>query len=501
MINSRTMNAYDRLTARFARIATIREAASILGWDTEVIMPPGASDARADQSAVLSSLSHGLLIEPAVAGDLADAEANAPEDAWQSANLRLMRREHTRAVALPQDLVEATARANAICEHAWRDARAQSDFKAVAPKLTEVFDRARDTATALSEVLGMSPYDSLMSDYQPGVTAADVEPIFARYTSFLAEALPKAEAIQARRPTPIRIQGHFPVEAQAAFCRGLAERMGLDFHQARLDISTHPFSGGTPTDQRITTRYDEADPASALYGVVHETGHAMYEAGLPAAWRRQPVGAAAGMAAHESQSLIAEMQAGRSDAFLSWLSPALHKAYGGDAAVWAPSNLAALWRHVERSLIRVEADEMTYPAHVALRFTLEQALLSGDLKVTDLPGAWNDLMRERLGIVPPNDAKGCLQDIHWYGGAIGYFPSYTLGAMAAAQLMAAARRETPGLDAALGQGDFTPLYGWLRPRVHAMGSLLGLNDLLVHATGKKLDPSDFETHLTQRYLD
>jgi carboxypeptidase Taq len=494
------MTAYDRLTARFSRIATIREAASILGWDTEVIMPPGASDARADQSAVLSSLSHGLLIEPGTGDDLAAAEASPPEDAWQSKNLRLMRREYTRAAALPTDLVEATTRANAICEHAWRDARTQSDFKAIAPLLTEVFDRARETAGALAEVLGMTPYDALMSDFQPGVTAADVEPIFARYSAFLAGALPKAEAIQANRPAPKQIQGHFPVEAQAAFCRGIAERMGLNFQQARLDISTHPFSGGTPTDQRITTRYDEADPASALYGVVHETGHALYEAGLPAEWRRQPVGAAAGMGAHESQSLIMEMQAARSDHFLSWLGPALLKAYGGDATMWSAANLAALWRRVARSLIRVEADEMTYPAHVALRFTLERALLSGDLNVTDLPGAWNDLMRERLGIVPPNDAKGCLQDIHWYAGLIGYFPSYTLGAMAAAQLMAAARRETPGLDPALEQGDFAPLYGWLTPKVHAMGSLLGLNDLLIHATGKALDPSDFEAHLTQRYL-
>jgi carboxypeptidase Taq len=494
------MTAYDRLTARFSRIATIREAASIIGWDTEVIMPPGASDARADQSAVLSSLSHGLLIEAAVGDDLAAAEAAPPEDAWQAANLRLMRREYTRAVALPQDLVEATTRANAICEHAWRDARKASDFKAVAPLLTEVFDRARDTALALSAVLNLSPYDSLMTDFQPGVTAADVEPVFARYLDFLADALPRVEEKQARRPAPRKIEGHFPVEAQAAFCRNLAERMGLDFRQARLDISTHPFSGGTPTDQRITTRYNEDDPAEALYGVVHETGHAMYEAGLPASWRRQPVGCAAGMAAHESQSLIVEMQAGQSDAFLSWLGPALHETYGGDAAMWAPANLASLWRHVERSLIRVEADEMTYPAHVALRFTLERALLSGDLKVSDLPGAWNDAMRQRLGVVPPNDALGCLQDIHWYAGLIGYFPSYTLGAMAAAQLMTAARRDTPELDAALGQGDFAPLYGWLRPKVHAMGSLLGLNDLLIHATGKKLDPGDFEAHLTQRYL-
>jgi carboxypeptidase Taq len=494
------MTAYERLTARFGRIATIREAASILNWDTEVIMPPGAGDARADQTAVLSSLSHGMLVEPQVADDLGEAEAAPPEDPWQQANLRLIRHEHTRAVALPGELVEAMARASSLCEQAWRDARKQSDFGAVAPLLAEVFDRAREAAQALSPALGLAPYDALMDDFQPGIRAADVEPMFARYSVFLADVLPQVEAQQAGRPAPHPVRGVFPESAQAGFCRDLAQRMGLDFRQARLDSSAHPFSGGTPTDQRITTRYEETDLSQALYAVIHETGHALYEVGLPAAWRRQPVGHAAGMAAHESQSLIMEMQASRSDAFLSWLGPALLQAFGGDPRIWAPANLASLWRRVSRSLIRVEADEMTYPAHVALRFTLERELLTGGLKVADLPGAWNGLMQERLGIVPPDDARGCLQDIHWYAGLIGYFPSYTLGAMAAAQLMAAARRDVAGLDEALGQGDFAPLLGWLRTRVHAMGARLRFNELLTHATGKPLDSADFEAHLRRRYL-
>ena len=246
---------------------------------------------------------------------------------------------------------------------------------------------------------------------------------------------------------------------QEALCRRLSERLGLDFAHARLDRSAHPFSGGTPTDVRITTRYDETDFTQAVLAVVHETGHALYERGLPAAWARQPVGEAAGMAAHESQSLIVEMQACRSDAFLTWLGPELHAAFGGDPAPYRPDNLARLWRRVERGFIRVDADEMTYPAHVILRFRLEQALVAGSLAVADLPGAWNDGFHALLGIAPPDDARGCLQDIHWYDGAFGYFPSYTLGAMAAAQLMAAARREVAGLDAALGRGDLSPLLG------------------------------------------
>jgi carboxypeptidase Taq len=234
--------------------------------------------------------------------------------------------------------------------------------------------------------------------------------------------------------------------------------------------------------------------------VVHETGHALYERGLPETFARQPVGEAAGMAAHESQSLIVEMQACRSDAFLTWLGPELHATFDGDSAPYRPENLARLWRRISRGYIRVDADEMTYPAHVILRFRLEQALIDGTLAVADLPGAWNAGFNALLGIVPPDDARGCLQDIHWYDGAFGYFPSYTLGAMAAAQLMAAARRAEPGVDDGLARGDLSPLLAWLRAKVHGCGSLFEFNALLSEATGKPLDPADFEAHLAARYL-
>jgi len=492
-------SAYSRLTARFARIATISEASSMLGWDAAAVMPPGGAAARGDQLAVLAGLAHGMLVEPQAAEDL--AAAFPPSDPWEKANLALMRHAHTRATALPADLVEAQARANSACEKVWREARKASDFAMVRGHLEEVVNLVRAQADALAPALNLSPYDALMDGYQPGIGAADVAPIFANYEAFLATALPQVEARQAAQPPAIRPHGPFPAEKQEALCRRLSERAGLDFTHARLDRSTHPFCGGTPSDVRITTRYIEDDFAQALLGVLHETGHALYERGLPEAHARQPVGTAAGMAAHESQSLIVEMQACRTDAYLAWLGPMLHETFGGDPAPYAPANLARLWRHVQRGFIRVEADEMTYPAHVILRFRLEQALIAGDLKVADLPGAWNDGFKSLLGITPPDDARGCLQDIHWYDGAFGYFPSYTLGAMAAAQLMAAARRATPSLDAALAQGDLGPLQAWLRADVHGKGSLLGFNDLLREASGKPLDPTDFEAHLTARYLD
>lgn len=495
------MTPYDRLLARFARIGTIGEASAVLGWDASVMMPPGGGAARGDQLAVLAGLAHGLLIAPAAGVDLDAAEAAGPgPDPWRAANLSLMRHAYTRATALTAALVEAQARANSACEKVWREARRTADFALVRPHLAEVVRLVREAAQALAPALGLSPYDALMDGFQRGIGAADVAPVFADYETFLRHSLPEVVQRQAKSGAPLRPRGPFPVAAQEALCRRLSERLGLDFAHARLDRSAHPFSGGTQTDVRITTRYDEADFTQAVLAVVHETGHALYERGLPAAYARQPVGEAAGMAAHESQSLIVEMQACRSDAFLSWLGPELHATFGGEAAPYRPENLGRLWRRIEPGFIRVDADEMTYPAHVILRFRLEQALIAGDLAVADLPGAWNAGMRDLLGIVPPDDARGCLQDIHWYDGAFGYFPSYTLGAMAAAQLMAAARRALPDLDVALAGGDLAPLLGWLRANVHGKGSLLGFNDLLRAATGKPLDPADFQAHLTARYL-
>ena len=491
------MTALAELKNRFERIAIINEASSMLGWDSSVMMPLGGAAARGDQLAVLAGLSHQLLTDLATGEWL--AAASAPADEWEAANLRLIRRAHVRATALPGELVEAQSRANSKCEKIWRQARRDSDYASVKPYLAEVLKLVRETAQLWAEKSGSTPYDALMDSFQPGVGAADVAPVFARYETFLRGNLEEMEARQAAKPAPIVPAGPFPADRQEALCRKLSERIGLDYTHARLDRSAHPFSGGTPTDTRITTRYDEADFTSAVLGVIHETGHSLYEQHLPAAWARQPVGEAAGMAAHESQSLIVEMQAGRSDAFLRFLAPELVEAFGADPAFEA-GNLALLWRRVHRGFIRVDADEVTYPAHVILRFRLEQALIGGDLGLDDLPAAWNDGIKSLLGIVPPNDAKGCLQDIHWYDGLFGYFPSYTLGAMAAAQLMAATRREVPTIDAALGEGNMDPLQDWLTRKVHALGSRYGFNDLLRHATGSVLSTDAFEAHLRARYL-
>jgi carboxypeptidase Taq len=277
-------------------------------------------------------------------------------------------------------------------------------------------------------------------------------------------------------------------------------RIGFDFAHGRLDVSAHPFCGGTPDDVRITTRYNEDDFGKALMAVLHETGHALYQRGLPAQWRRQPVGRARGMAAHESQSLFLEMQVCRSRAFLSYAAPILREAFDGEGPGWEAEPLYRRQIRVHRGLIRVDADEVTYPAHVILRYRLERAMLAGDLSPADLPGAWAEAMRELLGVEPETDREGCLQDIHWYDGNWGYFPTYTLGALIAAQLFEAARRDMADVPQAIAAGEFAPLLGWLRARVHSKGSLLSTEKLVEHATGQPLGTASFERHLRDRYL-
>ncbi|MBL8706893.1 MAG: carboxypeptidase M32, partial [Rhodospirillales bacterium] len=304
-----------------------------------------------------------------------------------------------------------------------------------------------------------------------------------------------------RRPKPVPLPGPFPADKQRALGRRLMESIGFDFAHGRLDESAHPFTGGIPDDVRITTRYDEEDFTRGLMGVLHETGHALYERGLPARWRLQPVGDARGMALHESQSLLMEMQACRSRAFVTFAAPLMRAAFEGIGPAWDAENVYRIYTRVEPGFIRVDADEVTYPAHVILRYRLEKAMIAGELDLADLPGAWNEGMKSLLGIVPPDDRLGCLQDIHWPDGAWGYFPTYTLGAMAAAQLFAAAKQAVPGLVEDIARGDFQPLMAWLVQNVHGQGSRGTTDEILAAATGAPLGDAAFRAHLQARYID
>jgi carboxypeptidase Taq len=490
---------YAALEERFRRIAGIEGALAILDWDTAVIMPKKAAGERGEQLAALRRLSHDLLTHPETGEQLAAAETEADLDPWQQANLREMRRRYRHAHAVEPALVEALARATTACEMTWREARSRADFAMLAPQLEEVVSLVRETAQVTGAALGLSPYDALLDAHQPDLRDETVVPLFDRLAGELPPLIEAILARQAAAPAPVKPQGPFPAARQKELGKQLMARLGFDFDAGRLDESAHPFCGGTPSDIRITTRYREDEIVSALMGVLHETGHALYEAGLPKLWAGQPVGQARGIAVHESQSLIVEMQACRSPAFIRFLAGELRGAFGDDPA-FAPDNLVRLYNRVERGFIRVDADEATYPLHVILRHRLERQLIAGDLRVADLPAAWNEGMRELVGITPPDDRLGCLQDIHWPVAGFGYFPCYTLGAMLAAQLFRAAQAQVPGLMESIGQGDFAPLLGWLREHVHGQGAKPGFDELVEQATGGPLAVEPFLEHLRARYL-
>lgn len=495
--------AYAALTRRFARLWALEGAAAVLDWDSQTQMPPGGAEARARQQAALALVVHERLTDPAL-GELLDRAESDERDAlgpWERANLARMRHRWLYAAALPADLVEARSEAVSACEIAWRRARPANDFAGLAPLLEAVLARTREAGEALAEALGCTPYEALLDAYEPGARTAAIDPLFADLAAFLPDFIARAQARQARLPAPVAPEGPFPIPAQRRLAREMMATLGFDFDHGRLDESDHPFCGGTPDDVRITTRYREDDALSALFAVLHETGHAMYERGLPARWRDQPVGQAVSMSLHESQSLLIEMQACRSRAFFAFAAPRLRAAFGAEGEAWEPENLYRLATRITPGLIRVEADEATYPAHVLLRYRLEKAMIAGELAIRDLPEAWSEGMAALLGLTPPDDRDGCLQDVHWPAGLFGYFPTYTLGAMTAAQLFAAAREADPVIPESIGRGDFAPLFAWLREHVHGLGASRSPAEIVVQATGWPLDARAFKAHLEARYLD
>jgi len=494
------VTAYRELENDFRRIGHLDDAAGMLHWDAAAMMPAGGAEARAEQLATLSVLGHELICDPHLAERLDLAETEAGLNPWQAANLREMRRLWRHATSVSAQLVDALSRATSRCEMAWRTARPANDFAGLAPLLSEVLVLVRETAVAKANAFGCTPYDALLDQYEPGARAETIDALFNGLAGFLPDLVGRALEARAARPTPQRPDGPFPVARQRELARRLMTVAGFDFDHGRLDVSDHPFCAGIPDDVRITTRYDENDFMPALMGVLHETGHALYERGLPAAWRAQPVGRARGMGLHESQSLLIEMQVCRSRAFIEFAAPLMREAFSGTGPAWEAENLYRLYVGVAPGLIRVDADEVTYPAHILLRTRVERAMIDGALAVADLPGAWAEGMTELLGLTPPDDRDGCLQDVHWPDGAFGYFPTYTIGAMTAAQLFDAARRADSKIESGLARGDFAPLRAWLADHVHGKGSLLGADELLTEATGRPLEVAPFRAHLEARYL-
>lgn len=493
------MQAYETLEHAFARHAKLSTATRKLGWDQRVMMPPGGADDRGEEMATLSAIAHETIAAPAIADALATLEG-ANLDQVQAANVREMRRMHLHAAAVPSGLIAVRETSTARCEFAWREARQSGNYNDLLPLFEPVLNIVREIAAAKSDALGVPPYDALMDPYDPGRGLAQVNALFDDIEPFLRDALPKVLEKQAGEPAPTLPAAHFPVERQRDLGRRLMAAVGYDFHHGRLDDTTHPFSTGSTQDARVTARWDEADFTSGLMAVLHETGHALYTSGTHPERRWQPVGSHRGMTIHESQSLCLEMQVGRSRAFTGFWAPMAREAFGGEGQGWDAGNLHRWVTKVEPGFIRVDADAVTYPLHIILRFRLEQALVAGTLEAADLPDAWDDGMEQLLGVRPPNLRLGCLQDIHWYSGAFGYFPSYSLGAMAAAQLFQAAERDLPDVHEALAQGNAAPVVAWLRRNVHEQGSLHSPDELLAHATGNPLGTEAFKQHIRERYL-
>jgi len=495
------MSAYEALEKKFKRMSSLGGASAILHWDNAVMMPSGGAESRAEQLACLDVLRHELLVGPEMAELFAQAQDKTEYlDMWQQSNLREMASNWRHATALTADLVEAFSHATSKCEMQWRSARENDNFSELEESLNTVVKLTQEIATAKSEKFDLSPYDALLDQYEPGCRQAQIDILFDDLQGFLPSFLEEVLEKQASSKGYEKIEGPFNLDAQKDLGLSFMKDLGFDFNRGRLDTSHHPFTGGTPDDVRLTTRYEEDDFTQSLMGTLHETGHAIYEQNLPANWRTQPVGQSRGMALHESQSLLVEMQLSRSEEFLSYAHPKIKQAFRGEGDHWSFENLKKLYHKVERGLIRVDADEVTYPLHVILRYRLEKALLSGDLPVADLPVAWNDGMAELLAVRPANDKDGCLQDIHWPGGAIGYFPTYTMGALAAAQFFDEARQKIPDLGESIATGDFSSLMTWLKENVHSLGSLKSTEQILIDATGKGLDTSAFKNHLNVRYL-
>lgn len=498
MTSASSSTAYSQLRALFTRLARFDHLSAISGWDMQTMMPPGGNKARSEALAELSVLKHQILTAQKT-GELLEHAQQEALDEFDRANLLEMRRQYDNAVLVPEALVEAKSLAGARCEHAWRAQRPANDWEGFSDNLRQVVKLSREEAQIRAQAAGVSRYDALLNLYEPGMRSSDLDRIFGDLKTWLPDLLQQVVAKQQQEPCLIP-QGPFDVDTQRKLSLSVMKLLGFDFDGGRVDVSAHPFCGGVPEDVRITTRYNEKEFLTALLGIVHETGHARYEQNLPREWLGQPVAQARSTAIHESQSLFFEMQLARGSDFLKVLRPLIVNQFGEQPAL-EESNFIRLNQRVKPGLIRVDADEVSYPAHVILRYEIERALIEGEIEVEDIPALWNEKMHSYLGLDTVGDYRnGCMQDIHWTDGAFGYFPTYTLGAMYAAQLFDSARSAMPKLSEDIAAGNLGALFQWLQQNIWRHASRYPTDTLITNATGKALDPSYFRRHLESRYL-
>jgi len=482
------------------RVALLASVDAVLGWDEQTYLPPRGGSHRAEQVAALAEIVHRARTDPAHGERLARlAEGplgrSGPPDV--AGTIRLLERDFAKQARLPARLVAELAKTGIEAQQAWRSARRDSDWDGFAPWLERMFALKREQAAC--QLPDRDPYDALMDDYEPDASWRAIASRFDRLRTALVSLLHEC-VDAARRPDDAWLTGRFPLPAQQRFVHDVASRIGFDFQRGRLDTTSHPFCTTLgPDDCRITTRWDERHFPTALYGVLHEAGHGLYEQGLPRDWFGLPPGEAASLGVHESQSRLWENLVGRSPAFWAWCFPIAREAFPEAFAGASAEQVQRALMAVQPSYIRVEADEVTYNLHVMLRFDLERELVQGTLRVADVRDAWNERVVRDFGLQPPGDADGVLQDIHWAAGLVGYFPTYTLGNLFAAQLMNAAEGAVPGLDRDIAAGRFGGLLDWLRREVHAHGRLLGSEPLVERATGGAVSEEWLVASLRRRY--
>jgi carboxypeptidase Taq len=492
--------AYDELLRRIKDCKLLESCGAVLGWDERTYMPREGSTHRAEQMALVARMGHGMLTAPEVGALLAEVEDSAlvkDPEAAAAVNVREIRRTYDRAVKLPKELVEELARTTTRAQQVWQEARQADDFAAFRPWLEKIVRLKRQEADAVG--YKESPYDALLDEYEPGATASEITGVFADLRDDLA---PLVGAIRqaGKGPRHDILEREYPVDRQKVFSQEAAAAIGFDFSAGRLDVTTHPFCSGIgPGDCRLTTRYNPRHFNEAFFGTLHEAGHGMYEQGLAQEHFGTPLGSAVSLGIHESQSRLWENQVGRGPAFWEHFFPRAREAFPQALHDVTLDEWVFAINDVQPSFIRVEADEATYNMHIILRFELEQALIGGDLAPADVPGAWNDKFHQSFGLTPPSDVKGCLQDIHWSMGGLGYFPTYTLGNLYAAQFMEQARQDLGDVEGDFRRGEFGRLKGWLNDKIHRRGQRYRPRALCQHVTGRPLSHRPLLTYLRAKY--
>jgi len=493
------MNPYQQLKSIFRRFYHLQNVQHVMQWDEAVIMPAGAGNTRAKVMGTLNRLSQKMLAQKKVTRLIEAAKKEDNLSLWDAANLKWMEKKHIIASCIPLQLTQKFTEATFVSEQLWRKLRIQNNWQDFLPALEKTIGLAKEIAERKSQIMGLHPYDVLLDEYAPGFNQEIIDPIFTGLKTELPSLT--QQIFQKQKNNSIKIPtGPFPIEKQKNLVQPVAQALQFNFSHGRIDVSHHPFCSGDGSDTRITTRYREDEFLSSLLGICHETGHALYEQGLPKKWLFQPVGHVNSMAMHESQSLLIEMEVCRSPEFFEYLAPLIKKEFGEQDALSA-DHLYQFSTQVQPSLIRVDADEVTYPMHIVLRYELEKELINGDISVSDLPTRWNELMIKYLGISTENNYKdGIMQDVHWPSGALGYFPAYTLGRMIAAQLFETFIKLYPNFFTEVKTGKFQLLNHWLQKTIYSSASSLSTDVLVKNITAEPLSSTYFIDRIKKRYL-